>query len=225
MKEELTRYDRDTGYWNEYYKKTAQNELRPSRFAEDITGYLKEDGTLLEFGCGNGRDSLFFRHLGLSVTGIDASDYTIHHLQKTHAQEGLIFKCDDFTSPQLVLTQEYDYVYARFVLHAIDEIQERTFLKNANKALIEKGLLFIEVRTVNDDIYGLGEQVGRHAFIYNNHYRRFVEKEELAARIDAAGGFVIRYMEEKRGFAPAGGEDPVILRVILEKKQCGIESV
>ena len=49
----------------------------------DIINDMKlRGGAVLELGCGNGRDSLFFLQNGLRVTGVDASDNAIRQLQK-----------------------------------------------------------------------------------------------------------------------------------------------
>ena len=77
MKNNLDRYDRDTPYWNEYYKSIASEELTPSKFAIDMAKHMEKGKHLLDLGCGNGRDSLFFLHKGMNVTGIDASDFSI----------------------------------------------------------------------------------------------------------------------------------------------------
>lgn len=218
MKNHLDRYDRDTPYWNEYYKKTASEELKPSKFAVDMADYMEKGKRLLELGCGNGRDSLFFRHRGMLVTGVDASDFSIRNLKEKYKEDNLRFVCDDFVSCELLKKEKFDYCYARFVLHAINREQEIELLGNVRNALADGGALFIEARTIHDDIYGKGICVGRHEFLYNDHYRRFIDKDELLKAIQASRDFEILYMEEGRGFAPKGDADPILLRTILKKR-------
>ena len=52
-------FDRDTEYWNKYYEKNSA-PVEPSLFAKYVAEELQPGKTLLELGCGNGRDSLFF---------------------------------------------------------------------------------------------------------------------------------------------------------------------
>lgn len=53
-------YDRGREYWNSVYKKIFI-DIKPSDFARSvINDMLLRDGGVLELGCGNGRDSLFF---------------------------------------------------------------------------------------------------------------------------------------------------------------------
>lgn len=74
----------------------------------------------------------------------------------------------------------------------------------------------MEVRSVNDDLYGKGEKAGNNAYVYNGHFRRFLKREELERKISNVG-FKIEYSEEQRGFAPFGESDPPIIRMIVEK--------
>ncbi len=50
----------DKKYWNEYYKKDNAPK-QPSYFAMNIVYMLKPNKKMLELGCGNGRDSVFFQ--------------------------------------------------------------------------------------------------------------------------------------------------------------------
>lgn len=212
-------FKRDTAYWNQYYKKNGAPE-KQSLFAEWVLDKFvknKIGSHLLELGCGNGRDSeYFFRH-GLNVTAIDASEVSVQILQRKFENENINFICDDFVCSSFVYCSQYDYVYSRFSLHAINEVQEIELINNVHKALREKGYFFVEVRSVNDELYGKGEPVGTDEFIYDGHYRRFIQIEKLKKRLMDVG-FDIVSSEEKRGFAPYGDANPPIIRVVAIRK-------
>ena len=73
-------FKRNTGYWNDYYAKNVALQT-PSPFAKFVySNYLNAGKDLLELGCGNGRDSLYFVSKGINVTAIDASDVAINAL-------------------------------------------------------------------------------------------------------------------------------------------------
>lgn len=210
-----TDFDRDTNYWNKFYANASEIE-QPSLFAQTIGADLEKMRTLLDLGCGNGRDSLYFHSLGLNVTAIDASNGIISELQNTYANESICFICDDFVCSSMIYAGQYDYCYSRFSLHAINEEQETDLIKNVYKVLKKGGKFFIEVRSVNDDLFGKGKQVAPNAYVYNEHYRRFIEKEALEKKIQEVG-FFIEYSEEKKGFAPFKEADPPVIRMILTK--------
>ncbi len=208
-------FDRDTDYWNSYYKHMPDIS-HPSSFAKDITKYLKESSTILDLGCGNGRDSIYFLSLGLNVTAIDASNLVIEMLQNQYQEESICFICDDFVCSSMIYAGQYDYCYSRFSLHAINEEQENELIKNVFKVLKTGGKFFVEVRSIHDELYGKGKAVGKNAYIYNGHFRRFLIREELERKLVEVG-FKIVYSSEQTGFAPFEGTNPPIIRIILEK--------
>lgn len=203
-------------YWNKFYNNNnLTNE--PSLFAYEIAKYIKSGKKLVELGCGNGRDSIYFNELGLEVDAIDISDRTIDNLKNSHLNnQNINFICYDFIE-YIKETKIYsDYIYSRFTLHSITDNQQSRLLENVYFNLKENGKFFIEVRSILDDIYGLGVKVGRNAFIYEKHYRRFIVKKELEKELMKIG-FKIISSEEKKGFAPFGDKNPIIIRIIAEK--------
>lgn len=207
-------FDRDKLYWNDYYKVRDGKIMGPSNFAETIGTELKKDKSLLDLGCGNGRDSLYFLDRGLAVTGIDASDVAINNLQDiTRGNGNAVFVCDDFVKCRTVYQRQYDYIYSRFTLHAIDDTQENELLKNILDALKKDGRVFIEARTIHDDLYGKGREIGRNTFIYDGHFRRFVDGDELQKKMKAMGYSIVVY-NESRGYSKNGDSDPMLLRLI-----------
>lgn len=208
---------RDVQYWNQYYNDNPTMPLgNESKFARDMLSYMSDGTSLIEFGCGNGRDSLFFASKGLDVTGIDVSGNAVDMLNKVNTFPNASFLCEDFTGESVVFKVQHDYCYSRFTLHAITEMQEQYALRNAKDTLKVGGIFFVEARSINDDIYGLGECVGKNAYIYNNHFRRFIDKEELVAKMEEMG-FQILSEQERRGFAPYGDQDPVLIRIVAKK--------
>ena len=66
-------------YWDEYYaaRATTRRPL-PSQFATFVAGELERPHRVIELGCGNGRDSIFFASYGHQVTGVDGSEAAVH---------------------------------------------------------------------------------------------------------------------------------------------------
>ncbi len=208
-------YSRDRDYWNNYY--SGKNQCaEPSPFALYISTYLKSGERIMDLGCGNGRDSLFFMEKGLYVIGVDAADRAIARLREENRDKRCEFICDDFASSKILYQREVEHCYSRFTLHAINERQEDLLLENVYAALKENGRFYIEARSVNDDLYGLGKRVAEHTWVYNEHFRRFIDINRIREKLENVG-FKIEYAAESRGFAPMGDDDPVLVRIICRK--------
>ena len=207
-------FNRDTEYWNSYYKQ-SKAPLGHTKFAEICKAYMKTDEVLVDIGCGNGRDTVFFYNSGLQVVGVDASEVVWDLAEKYKDKKNVSFVRDDFIK-FLNKPKVYDHIYSRFSLHAINEQQEDQLIDSAYKSLKHAGYFYIEVRSIHDDLYGKGVKVARNTFIEDKHFRRFIVREELEKKLEMQG-FEILYSDEARGFAPYGESDPLIIRTISRK--------
>src|SRR5437870_12517253 len=62
--------------WAREYAKTPDRYIwgkAPSRFARELTAFVPPGGRILELGCGEGRDSVYFAFCGYEVTGLGVS--------------------------------------------------------------------------------------------------------------------------------------------------------
>ncbi|WP_052356821.1 class I SAM-dependent methyltransferase [[Clostridium] dakarense] len=205
----------DYQYWNNYYNKKIA-PIEPSKFAEYVLKYLEEGKKLIELGCGNGRDSLLFSKHGINVTAIDQSDKSINNLKENNSMDKIEFIADDFIKTKLLEKRTFDYVYSRFTMHSISEEEENILLQRVYETLKRDGLFLIEVRSTKDDIYGLGEKVGRNTYIYNEHCRRFIVIEELVDKLKSIG-FNIVLADEADNYAIYKDQNPIVIRVIAKK--------
>ena len=217
----LHEFNRDTEYWNEFYKENPPASMQESRFARFVAKYVEKNKTIVDIGCGNGRDSLFFNRLGLNVIGIDASDSVIFSLKKIE-RKGLSFICGNFINEPSIFSDSplpkitADYFYSRFTLHAIDKKGQDSLIENIYKVLPAGGKFFIEVRCINDSKFGKGEKLEDNAYLFDGHYRRFLVMEELLSLLIKTR-FHIKYAEQEKGFAPFNGDDSEIIRIVAIK--------
>ncbi|MBP3690887.1 MAG: hypothetical protein J6I74_06130, partial [Schwartzia sp.] len=93
------------------------------------------------------------------------------------------------------------------------EQQEDELFQNLVDALKKDGKLFIDARTIRDDLYGKGEKVAPNAFFYDGHFRRFIDPQLLKAKMQARGYNVLD-LQEGRGFSKTSDSDPVLMRLI-----------
>lgn len=201
-------------YWNAYYaqRSTTRRPL-PSQFATFVAGELEGPHRVIELGCGNGRDSIFFAGHGHDVTGVDGSDAAVASSTALAAALGepatfLQSTIDDPALPERLAGSPGPHlVYARFFVHAITDAEEQTFLDLAAALTSPGDALAVEYRTVRD-------QVG--AKETGAHYRRFV----LPARFQARAlerGFEVEYAVEGFGFAKWRHDDAYVARTVFRR--------
>jgi len=208
---------RNKRYWTKYYKSHRDN-LQPSTFAqycyEKYCASAPSHKLLLELGCGNGRDSIYFMKNSLDVLGIDIAGEELRYLRSKKLSINLNFVCADF--PTFKKPNHYDYIYSRFTLHAITEEQETSTLENSYKNLKHDGLLFIEARSIKDNMFQNSKKLSSNEG-ETDHYRRFIVFEELKNKMKKTG-FEILEAIESDGLAKYKDDDPVVIRIIAKKK-------
>lgn len=208
-------------FWNKFYKnKLAVN--KPSNFAIFVNNFLKKKKTkIVDVGCGNGRDLIFFKRKKFDFIGIDlsnnASQLIKKKLKKTE-DKNKIFN-DDFVKFNYKKKIKNKFsIYSRFTWHTINKKNESLFInKISNLSNLE--YLFIETRSIKDDLFGKGKKISKYEFI-TDHYRRFINKKELIKKLKKK--FKIIYLKEKKGFSKFKKEDPCLIRLIALKKSTKI---
>lgn len=204
--------NKEKEYWEAYYRKHRRNE-KPSPFALFVENFLNEDRRLLELGCGNGRDSIYFSKMSsLQITALDQCEDQVSDLERDKF-ENINFKAGDFTN--YIEEEAYDFIYSRFTLHSINSESEKRTFKNSFQNLKKGGLFFIEVRSIYDELMGEGTKVGEFEFV-TDHYRRFVKMDEMIQNgIDAK--LNILYSLQSKDLAPYKTENPIVIRLIFQK--------
>ena len=200
-------------YWEEYYK----SHMKPtgnSSFAEYISNYLSSNGSFIELGCGNGRDSFYFHEkYDFDITAVDQCSEEMEFLNKNYGNNKLNFIEDDFT--RLENYKKYNYIYSRFTLHSIDEEAENRTLQWIRNSLVKDGLFFLEARSIKDELFGEGSRIGKNEYI-TDHYRRFLDIKVIENKIRELGLSIV-YSIESQGLAIYKNEDPFIIRIVAKK--------
>lgn len=205
-----------TGYWNEYYASSAAVKRPiPSQFAAFVAGELSEPHRVVEFGCGGGRDSIFFASYGHDVVGVDASEQAVQACEKLSENLGesasfVAARIDEAGLAERLRADDDKphLVYARFFVHAITDEEELSFLDLAAALTSPGDKLAVEYRTVRD-------QSGMK--VTGTHYRRFVPPAAFQART-LARGFDETYAVEGFGFAKYKQDDAYVARALYTKR-------
>ena len=208
--------DSSKTYWDMFY---AENSLthRPSSFAEFCLPQMDKLKYIVELGCGNGRDACYFAQNNLKVIAFDRSHEAIVQNQKMKIQN-IEFIEDDFTAikSEYIVGKEIGNIYSRFTLHSIDKTDFDRTLEWVSETLLAGGKFFLEARTINDKLFGVGKAMPDNGF-YTTHYRRFLDIKQVKVQLENLN-FTLLYCVEDFISAELNNDGAVVLRVICIKK-------
>ena len=212
----------DKEYWNKFYKEHSKDISISDRstFASFCQEEFFKDQTLriVELGSGNGRDSIYFAKCNHQVIAIDQSTVAID-IEKNNLPsnicKNLIVKADNFITDNYDIYGNIDVFYSRFTIHAITKEEEEIIVRKVYEHLKKTGLFCIEVRTTKDPLFGVGKYIGDNTF-FTDHNRRFIDSNIFLNNVLSLG-FKLRYFTEKNNLSIYKNDNPVLMRIILEK--------
>ena len=202
-------------FWNNFYKKKII--VSPSNFAKYCkSNFLSKNSKLLEIGCGNGRDSFYFEKNKLIVTAVDKSKKAIEINNKKNKNKNIKFFNININNKKFLELGKFDFIYARFFLHTINQISENKLIRNLTKlGIVKKTIILFEFRTVKDPLFNLGKKLKKNER-FTDHYRRFIDVNELKKKLMKINKFKIMKIIESKGLAKFKKEDPVVCRLIIK---------
>ena len=197
-------------FWDSYYKNKIST-FPNSPFSTYCLSFLDKKSTLIDIGCGDGRDSIFFSENQIYTTGIDFSSEVINQNKKFENNYLNFLNIDLNLLDEF--NEQFDFAYCRFLFHAISEEVEDILFQWITKNV--RRYTFIETRIYDKKISQVAE----------NHYRRYFKKQKFIEKIERLG-FTIEYSESSRAFSIYKNVynvedlkiDPLLLRVIISKK-------
>lgn len=208
-------------YWEAYYGQKVAPTL-PSQFAVFVANEISPESSIIELGCGNGRDATFISSYCNKVIAIDGSIIGINNCIESASQLGikniefLQSLIDDAALIEKLKAKisnldpaNHVHLYSRFFLHSINDKDEDCLVSLVNQLFDEhSGSFFVEFRTHKDAM--LSKYTGEH-------YRRYVEPLKFRKKfIDI--GFDVDYFVEGVGFAKYKVDDAHVARFIFTKK-------
>lgn len=200
-------------YWNVFYATKADRvPTEPSSFAQWVAEQDPRPTSLLDVGSGTGRDSLWLSEQGIRVLGCDYSHAGVAYAAGKAAERGASASFRQLNlydlrqmlavGAKLGLAAETDAVYARFLVHALEDEGRQNLWRFSRSVLAPtRGRLYLEFRT----------EATQHEF--GEHFRHFVQPDVVRAELESYG-FSIEHCEDRHGLAVHRNEDPRVCRIV-----------
>ena len=145
----------------DYYNKNAEKYFESTvnanmQKAYDFFQKYVPSGRILDFGCGSGRDSLYFKNQGYEVIAIDGSE-ELCKLAREYT--GLDVRCMNFFDLRDI--GYYDGIWASASLLHVDKKLLINVLKKMRDALKKSGYMYVAMKN------GEGEEITEEGRYYN----------------------------------------------------------
>ena len=176
-------------HWNNLH---AHQRLRDyshthTSFAEEVTTTLIEPIELLELGCGEGNDSIFFAQQGHQVVATDFSDVIIEQNQNDSDNSNVKFDILDMMKPFAFADDRFDVIYARLSLHYFSDVITRRLLREISRVLKPDGNAYFMCKSTADSLYGKGARIEADIYENDGHVRHFFSQKYAQAICSDAG--------------------------------------
>lgn len=174
-------------HWDKVFSKdTAFFGEEPSEFAKKSLELLRRKGlhSVLEMGCGQGRDTFFFARGGLRVTALDYAETAIAALRKNAAAAGLsssiTAQAHDVRQPLPFPGASFDACYSHMLLCMELSTAEITFIfREIHRVLRPGGLALYSVRSSFDKHYRAGTHLREEIYEIGGFAVHFFTEEKI----------------------------------------------
>ncbi|MBI3027420.1 methyltransferase domain-containing protein [Candidatus Woesearchaeota archaeon] len=160
-----------------------------SSLAELVEKIIKEliGKRILELGCGQGQDAIYFGKKGAVITALDFSQRATNSTKTKIKKFGLektvsVMKADissDISSDPVLPKESFDIVFANLRLHYFDNKTTKRIFSDIYRLLVPGGYLFFEVKSTADLDYRKGEEIEKDFFNHNGKKRHFFSEAYL----------------------------------------------
>ena len=108
-------------FWETAYQiPTGSAFGKPSAEIISLADTLPPKASVLDLGCGEGRNSLFLAQRGFDVTAVDISTHGINKLSSLASEQGLALRTDVADMRSWQFDREFDLIVSHGCLHLIE---------------------------------------------------------------------------------------------------------
>ena len=162
--------------WNKHHSEgnVRKYSLESTEFVKTVLNVVDRNSKILELGCGAGNDSFAFAKAGHNVTATDFSDVAIQQNSEIYKDtKNLFFEVLDLSSDFDLPDNSFDVVYARLSLHYFIDSVTRNIFDEIHRVLKPNGKVCFMCKSVDDSIYGVGDEIEKDMFDRDGHVRHF----------------------------------------------------
>jgi SAM-dependent methyltransferase len=186
----------------------------------DLLKHHIERADVVELGCGQGIDSLYFAAAGCSVTGFDISDEAISMAAGNAAamQLDVRFIRHDTAYSLPIQDASVDGVFSYLALHYFDASTTVKVVNDICRVLRPGGVLAFCVRSLDDPTFGRGELIEANMYSDDGHVRHFFSVADVRRLLS---GWDIVQLEPRRihYLAEGGPLGGVVDAVVMKPTQ------
>ena len=160
-----------------------------------------DSGPILELGCGQGFDATAIAKAGYSVEALDFSSVALTLARRKLAMcNGLPINYvqRDISLPLPYPDSTFSGIFSYLAIHYFDTSTTRNIFKEMTRVASRTCVLSAGVRSVEDPLFGKGEQLDHHFFDYEGHVRHFFDPPEIANLLN--GAWTIKELRASRAF-------------------------
>lgn len=203
-------------FWDNIYR--DDNSFfgeEPSKFARLC--YIKNASIkkMLELGCGQGRDTLFFASKGIEVSALDCSMVAIEGLIKLAKEKNLLSNIRasvyDVKGVIPFRNEEFDVVYSHMFFSMRFTWEDLKFMfQEIRRVLRSGGFNFFSVRNHKDKSYGKGRKIDDEVYDLDGFQIRFFRKQQVKDLVEESEFEILDIKEIY--------EEPVTLYLVSTRK-------
>jgi len=195
-------------HWEEIFsRKKAFFGEDPSDFAKKSLELFRREGvhTVMELGCGQGRDTVFFARNGLRVTALDYAGTAVEALEEKAGAAGLssstVVLAHDVRQPLPFPDSSFDACYCHMLLCMELSTAEISFiLGEIRRVLRPDGIVLYSVRSSFDKHYRTGTCLREEIYEIGGFAVHFFTEEKI--RKLAKGYEILRIDRMEEGSLP-----------------------
>lgn len=117
-------------FWESAYQIPAGSAFgKPSAEIMAFADTLPPNSSVLDLGCGEGRNALFLAEQGFEVTAVDISEHGVNKLRSLAAQRGLKLRAEVADMRSYPLDCEFDLIISHGCLHLIERAAWQSVLQ------------------------------------------------------------------------------------------------